>query len=137
MIRILHVVGKMHYGGMETLIMNVYRNIDRSEVQFDFMVHYSEKGEYDDEIRELGGHIFIMPRTIPTNFVACKKAYSAFFKEHQEYKKVHVHLHNIAFLVFPEAHRYDIPCILHIHNNGVEKKYKRIFGTILHEVSDS
>ena len=35
MIKVLHVVGKMHYGGMETLIMNIYRSIDRSKFQFD------------------------------------------------------------------------------------------------------
>ena len=38
-IRVLHVVGNMGIGGIETLIMNIYRNIDRSKVQFDFLIH--------------------------------------------------------------------------------------------------
>ncbi len=57
MIRVLHAVGRMHRGGQETLLMNVYRHIDRARVQFDFLVHTEEKCDYDDEIKELGGNI--------------------------------------------------------------------------------
>ena len=128
MIRVLQVVGKMHYGGMETLIMNIYRNIDREKVQFDFLVHYEEPGEYDDEIKSLGGRIFVMPKTSPQNYIKCKKAYYKFFKEHHDYKKVHVHLHNMAFLIFPEAKKFDISCVIHIHNTGVEKNLKGYLG---------
>jgi glycosyltransferase EpsF len=46
--RILHIVSAMDRGGAETLIMNVYRNVDKSQVQFDFIVHRSEKGDYDN-----------------------------------------------------------------------------------------
>lgn len=55
--RILHIVSAMDRGGAETLIMNVYRNIDKSQVQFDFIVHRSEQGDYDKEILELGGRV--------------------------------------------------------------------------------
>lgn len=128
MIKVLHVVGKMDYGGMETLIMNLYRNIDRSKVQFDFMVHYTEKGKYDNEIDQLGGKIFIMPNTVPGNFFLLRTGYKAFFKEHNEYTHVHVHLHNIAFLIFPQAKRYGIKCLLHIHNSGIEHNVKGYMG---------
>ncbi|PFP29493.1 glycosyl transferase family 1 [Bacillus sp. AFS073361] len=56
--RILHIVSSMDRGGAETLIMNVYRNVDRSQIQFDFIVHGSEKGDYEDEILEMGGKIY-------------------------------------------------------------------------------
>lgn len=55
MVRVLHVIGKMDRGGAETMIMNYYRNIDRSKIQFDFLVHTEKKGDYDDEIIYLGG----------------------------------------------------------------------------------
>lgn len=128
MIKVLQVVGKMHYGGMETLIMNIYRTIDREKIRFDFLVHYDEAGEYDNEIKSLGGNIFIMPKTAPQNYMKCKKAYKDFFKEHHDYSKVHVHLHNIAFLIFPQAKKYNISCVIHIHNNGVEKNLKGYLG---------
>jgi glycosyltransferase EpsF len=59
--RILHIVSAMDRGGAETLIMNVYRNVDRSRIQFDFIVHSPEKGDYDDEILEMGGNVYKIP----------------------------------------------------------------------------
>ena len=50
----------MNRGGLETMIMNYYRNIDRTKIQFDFLVHRQEKADYDDEILSLGGHIYHM-----------------------------------------------------------------------------
>ena len=44
-------------GGVESVIMNYYRNIDRTKVQFDFLCN-TEKVAYEDEIRSLGGRIF-------------------------------------------------------------------------------
>jgi glycosyltransferase EpsF len=56
--RVLHIVSSMDRGGAETLIMNVYRNIDRGKVQFDFLAHNEKKGDFEDEIVQLGGRIF-------------------------------------------------------------------------------
>ncbi len=56
--RVLHVVSAMNRGGAETLLMNVYRNIDRTKIQFDFVSHRNENCDYDDEIMSLGGRIF-------------------------------------------------------------------------------
>ncbi|MBD5542774.1 MAG: glycosyltransferase family 1 protein [Lachnospiraceae bacterium] len=125
MIRVLQVVGKMHYGGMETLIMNLYRNIDRSKVQFDFLVHYEEPGEYDEEIRRLGGRIYVMPKTTFRNYLIYKKALEQFFKNHPEYKVIHGHLQSVAFMYHKIAKKYgDRYCITHAHNNGVEHSLK-------------
>jgi glycosyltransferase EpsF len=57
-VRVLHVVSAMNRGGAETLLMNVYRNLDRSKIQFDFVSHRKEKCDFDDEIISLGGKIF-------------------------------------------------------------------------------
>lgn len=56
--RVLHIVSTMDRGGAETLIMNVYRNLDRSKLQFDFVTHRKDKGDFDDEIRKLGGKVY-------------------------------------------------------------------------------
>lgn len=47
MIRVLHVVTYMGRGGLETMLMNYYRHIDRSKVQFDFLVHREFEADYD------------------------------------------------------------------------------------------
>lgn len=51
--RILHIIGKMDRAGAETMLMNLYRNINRSKVQFDFITFTNDKGDYDDEILAL------------------------------------------------------------------------------------
>lgn len=84
-IRVLHVVGNMGIGGIETLIMNIYRNIDRDKVQFDFLIHNPTEGEYADEIKKLGGHIYRMPvlrdktRTYYWRYFEYKRALKKFF----------------------------------------------------------
>ncbi len=60
MIRVLQVVGSLNYAGIESVIMNYYRNIDREKVQFDFIAT-SQGGRFEDEIRSLGGKIFYLP----------------------------------------------------------------------------
>ena len=58
MIRVLHIFNIMDRAGAETMIMNVYRNIDRNKIQFDFICMEKRKGDYDDEIKSLGGKIY-------------------------------------------------------------------------------
>ena len=67
MIRVLQSVNIMDRAGLETMLMNYYRNIDRSVVQFDFLTHRPQDGAYDDEIRSLGGNVFHAPRLYPQN----------------------------------------------------------------------
>lgn len=62
MVRILQMVGVMHRAGMETYIMDVYRNLDRNKVQFDFNIQAAEVGEYGPEIEALGGKIYRITR---------------------------------------------------------------------------
>ena len=90
--RILHVIGKMGRGGAESMIMNLYRQIDKSKVQFDFMVHTAEKGAYDEEIRKMGGRLYYVPRFNGINFIEYNKAWNKFLKEHQEHRIVHGHI---------------------------------------------
>ena len=55
---VLHSVSKMDRAGQETLIMNLFRNIDREKIKFNFLCTDRSKGDYDDEILSLGGKIF-------------------------------------------------------------------------------
>lgn len=61
MIRILHVVGRMDRAGAETMIMNLYRELDLSKYQFDFVYFTDERCDFDDEIEALGGKIIRLP----------------------------------------------------------------------------
>ena len=61
-IRILHVLGGTNLGGAESRTMDLYRHMDKSMVQFDFLVHTDKEGYFDKEIEELGGHIYRVSR---------------------------------------------------------------------------
>ena len=129
-IRILNVVGRMDRGGIETLIMNVYRHIDRSKVQFDFLAHYGkENADYNAEIRSLGGRIYEAPvikteeKTYFWRLFEYRKALKEFFKEHQEYHVVHGHMTNTAAIYMPIAKKYGraTTCIAHSHLAKTQK----------------
>lgn len=59
--RVLHIVSSMNMGGLETFIMNIYRNINHTDIQFDFLEFSENTCYYDQEINELGGMIFKVP----------------------------------------------------------------------------
>ncbi|MFQ7290331.1 MAG: hypothetical protein ACLRPV_16350 [Lacrimispora saccharolytica] len=78
--RVLHVVTYMGRGGLETMIMNYYRHMDRSKIQFDFLVHRNFQADYDKEILELGGNIYRVPRLNPFSTEYSKALDSFFFQ---------------------------------------------------------
>ena len=53
-IRVLHVLGAMNRGGVETWLMHVLRRIDRERFAMDFLVHTAEPAAYDAEVLALG-----------------------------------------------------------------------------------
>lgn len=116
-IRILNLFTNMNRGGAETMVMNYYRSIDRSKVQFDFMVHRQERGAYDDEIEALGGRIFRMPPIRPWTALAYRRIVREFYKEQPEYKVIHSHMSELGYYDFLEAERAGVPVrICHAHN---------------------
>lgn len=121
MIRVLHVIGAMDRGGAETMIMNYYRFIDRSKIQFDFLVHEKRKCDYDDEIASLGGRVFRIPRFTGANVVSYEHACRVFFKEHSEFSIVHGHIGSCAFIYLREAKRAGCYAIAHSHAQNYEK----------------
>lgn len=123
MVRVLQVVTKMDRGGLETMLMNYYRNIDRDKVQFDFLTHRAEHGQYDDEIEARGGKIYHVPHLNPLN-PAYYKALNDFFREHP-YKIVHSNLDCTSTFPLRAAKRAGVPCrIAHIHSTSQDKDFK-------------
>lgn len=72
-IRVLCVFAKLDRGGAESMCMNLYRNIDRSQVQFDFVKHTSSVGVFEKEIRSLGGKIYQAPQFELYNYLSYQK----------------------------------------------------------------
>lgn len=113
--RILQISYDMSRGGAETLIMNIYRNIDRSKIQFDFLLHSKEKSAYEDEITALGGKIYRIPRFLGYNRPFYDKNLEAFLLEHPEYTIIHDHLMDSATETFKIAKKLGRTTIAHSH----------------------
>ena len=124
MIRVLHVVTHMNRGGLETMIMNYYRNIDKKKIQFDFLVHRMERAAYDEEIETLGGYIHRLPVLNPFSLKYRKKL-NNFFKEHPEYQIVHVHQDCLSSIILKAAKKNGVRVrIAHNHNANQDKNIK-------------
>ncbi|KPN14641.1 glycosyl transferase [Bacillus australimaris] len=89
--RVLHIVGGMNRGGAETMIMNIYRALDRNVLQFDFITHRKDVCDYDEEIRRLGGRIFYVPSIGASSPMAFVKALTKTIKQAGPFQAVHAH----------------------------------------------
>lgn len=128
----------MDRGGIETMIMNLYRRIDREKVQFDFLAHYGREAAYNDEIRAMGGRIYEMPPLKDGNRVcywrlfAYRKALNEFFQEHQEYRVLHGHMTNTASIYMPIAKKHGVQCLIsHSHNTHAKAELSGVITDIL------
>jgi len=90
-VRILQITGGMNTGGAETMLMNLYRWIDRSRLQFDFVSFTKDKCHYDDEIISLGGRIFHIAPPQETNPLRFVFDIVNIIEEHGPYHAVHSH----------------------------------------------
>lgn len=125
-IRILQIIRAMNVGGAETFIMNLYRNINRDQVQFDFLV--SRDGFFDEEIRKMGGNIFKIPYLTDVGQMKYTKNLKEFFKTHHNYRIIHSHIDQVSGLILEVANKCNIPVrIAHSHST---KNTNGVFGKI-------
>lgn len=125
-IRVLCLFTLLDRGGAETMCMNVYRNIDRSKVQFDFLVYYPQRGEYEDEIDSLGGRVYRIPHLDIKNLVSHIRGARQFFIDHPEYHIVHNHMGENGAFICKEAQKADVKTIIfHSHVDLVPVFYKK------------
>lgn len=117
-IRVLNLFTIMNRGGAETMVMNYYRQLDKSKIQFDFMVHRQERGAYDDEIEAMGGRIYRMCPIQPQYILTYKRLLKEFFHTHTEFQILHSHMSESGVWAFKEAIKHQIPVrICHAHSS--------------------
>jgi glycosyltransferase involved in cell wall biosynthesis len=115
----------MDRAGLETMLMNYYRNMDQSEIQFDFLTHRDEVGAYEEEINNMGGRVYHAPRLYPQNHVKYFKYMKDFFENHPEYLVIHSHIDSMSYYPLLAAKNSGIPVrIGHSHNSKLDKDLK-------------
>lgn len=132
MVRILHIVPNMNMGGLETFIMNIYENIDREKIQFDFLEHYKEESAYDKRIEELGGKIYHFSFRNDKRIIKYIVSLNKFFRKHKEYKVIHCHMESVGSLVFFIAKLHGIKVrIGHSHTTSANNDLKGFIKKII------
>lgn len=137
-VRILHILGNTQLGGAESRIMDLYRHMDRSVVQFDFVVHSKEEGYFNEEIRKLGGRIFRVPRFRVLNYFSYCRAWKKLLQEHRdadgrsEFHMIQGHMTSTAAIYLPIARKCGIETtIAHARSAGVDKGLRGILTRFL------
>ena len=118
MIRVLQMIGSLNVGGSQTMIMNIYRNIDRTKMQFDFVLDHPKETYFAEDVKALGAKIYTMPLFNGANAAEVKKEWNNFFYMHPEYKVLHSHVRSYASLYLPVAKKHGVKTIIHSHNTS-------------------
>jgi len=129
-IRVLHSVSNMDRGGIETMLMNYYRHMDRDVIQFDFLCNKTKPGAYDDEIRSLGGKIYHTPGFNPFRYGEYIQLLKR-IKEENKCEIIHVHNGAMGAYALNAANIAKVPVrIYHAHGAAIEKNKKWIVKMI-------
>ena len=125
MLRVLHSVSNMARAGIETMLMNYYREIDRNQIQFDFLANKPVPGEYDEEIRSMGGRVFVSPGLNPVHFLRYKRYVADLLNENPDIKIIHAHNEAMGYYALQSAKEAGLRVrIAHAHNTQIIRDYK-------------
>jgi glycosyltransferase involved in cell wall biosynthesis len=130
-IRVCQFVGNMNGGGVEAVVMNYFRHVDRNKVQFDFVVTESSTFVPREEMESLGARVFAVPAYL--NLPAFQKASYDLFREHSEWKIIHSHINALSVFPLKEATKAGIPVrISHSHSTaGKGETLKNVAKAVL------
>lgn len=109
-------------GGTETLLMSIYRELDRSQTQFDFLVYDIAPAFYDDEVVAVGGHI--IPVALKKRFGVLRTLLEMIRTMRAgHYGAVHAHVSYNSGLVMLAAVLANVPIrIVHSHTTAYNKR---------------
>ena len=121
----------MDCGGAETMIMELYRNIDRTKIQFDFVVHTEKKGYFDDEICSLGGRIFRVPKFSYQTIIKYRNRWNKLLSEHTEWTIIHGHVRSTASIYLSIGRKLGRYTIAHSHSISSGKGLSSVVKDLL------
>ena len=125
MLRVLHSVSNMARAGIETMLMNYYREMDRNQIQFDFLANKPVPGEYDEEIRSMGGRVFVSPGLNPLHFPRYRRYVADLLRDNPDIRIVHAHNEAMGYYALKSAKDAGMRVrIAHAHNTQIIHDYK-------------
>ena len=125
MIRVLHSVSNMDRAGIETTLMNYYRHMDRSKIQFDFLCNKQKIGAYEEEICKLGGKVYRTPGLNPVKYPRYLRYMRKLFAQAPDCRILEAHNGAFGAYALNAARHCGIPVrILHAHGASIGKDWK-------------
>lgn len=138
--RVLHAIGSLNQGGSQSFVMNLYRAIDRSLVQFDFVIEHPGELYHAEEIRRLGGRVFELEPFTGGNVHRYVRQWRDFLDAHDEWPIVHGHVRSTAAIYLSIAKKHGMHAISHSHSTsecaGMKGRVKRMLEYPLRYVAD-
>lgn len=122
-IRVAQIIGKWVGGGVEAVVMNYYRNIDKNKIQFDFICDEDSTNIPYEEIEKLGGKVILVPpyQKIIKYYKTLKKVL-----QNGKYKIVHSHINTLSVFSLFAAKCAKVPIrIAHSHSTTNKKEKKK------------
>lgn len=126
-VKVLYFVDRMLRGGIQSLVIDWVSRFDKQKIHVDFLLLDDGKEyELEQTLKELGCTVYklkgIWVKT-PIDFIKYKYAVKSFFKEHHDYKVVHMHSSSKNYMILKYAKKYGIPIrIAHSHNIDFQTK---------------
>lgn len=125
--KILHYIPGFHTGGIESVFLSWYKNLNKKEIDFELLVRsFDPESPMLKEYLEMGGvlHTLHTPSLNPKTMIAFRKRVQTFFKEHHTYDFLHVHVADDPFVI-SGAQKAGIKNIgIHAHTTGYNESYK-------------
>lgn len=123
MVRVLNIIGSLNMGGAQALIVNLYRNIDRGKIQFDFAVYDKpDRESYYDEVKKLGARVYYIPHKCDGVMRNQKMIYDIIKKNNYSIIWRHTSGCFGGLDIISAKLAGAKKCILHSHNSSLRKK---------------
>lgn len=120
------------YGGIERMVYNFYKHMDKTKIQYDFLVpHDFGKIAFEDEILAMGGRVFRILYSERESLIKSRTCWMKYFKEHPEVQGIHVHANFPYAFPLKMAKKAGVGIrIIHAHNSNIASKPNSIIKKI-------
>ena len=136
MIRVLHVINNADLGGISTMLLNYYKNINRDEIHFDFIYSVDEPLGYNgNKLKKLGAEFYYVPRKsldLKSHVKGIRDVVN-----NGNYDAIHVHSNHTSYVALAVAKKCGIKIrVAHAHNAvkgwlGIKESVSRLVGILL------
>ncbi|MCA0981205.1 glycosyltransferase family 1 protein [Exiguobacterium aestuarii] len=133
-LRVLHYVPGFDQGGIESRLLDWYRNIDRNKIQFDLIKLTPDRNnDLIEEFKLLGGNVYTLPKFSPKNFLSFRKELRYMFKSNDSYDVVHCHSPATGYFFLKEAKKNNVPVRI-LHSRTTQFNSESTFIFVRHQL---